>query len=178
MRQHPSQQNICSTHMSICLTCVSLFMMFAGRYVHIYYYIDTTKIFSPVGNLQECVPKWNRNEMDNLKKEDEKEEKKKCELLWMTSSFTCETEVGSRKSNPLLSMVGAIRNQPPYVIILYKCQEQQNVWVWKKKKNGQGIKSKWNYGIYGTLHSWPLYLFLCSFLSFKAIWWQCLHTSW
>ena len=56
---------------------VSLFMTFAGRYVHIYYYIDTTKIFSPVGNLQQCVPKWNRNEMDNLKKEDEKEEKKK-----------------------------------------------------------------------------------------------------
>ena len=57
MRWHPSWQNICSTHMSICLMCVSPFMTFAGRYVHIHYYIDTTKIFSPVGNLQECVPK-------------------------------------------------------------------------------------------------------------------------
>ena len=39
----------------------------------------------------------------------------------------------------------------------------------KKKKMSKGIESKENYGIYGTLHSWPLYLFSCSFLSFKAI---------
>ena len=42
--------------------------------------------------------------MDNLKKEDEKEEKKKSELVQMTSSFRCETEVGSCKFNPLSSM--------------------------------------------------------------------------
>ena len=41
--------------------------------------------------------------------------------------------------------VGDIRNQPPYVIVLYKCQDRQNVRFEKKKKNlriEQGIKSK------------------------------------
>ena len=136
MRRHPSRQNICSTHMSMCLTCVSPFITFAGRYVHIYYYIDTTKIFSPVGNLQECVPKWNRNEMDNLswKKEDEKEEKK--EVSWYGWHHLSDVK---QKSGHVLSRVcKKLKTVPPRI-----CQREvvQHNYDWheqikeKRKRN-------------------------------------------
>ena len=61
--------------------------------------------------------------------------------------------------------VGGTRNQPPYVIVLYKRQDAQNVGFKKKKEKKKGkdwVKAIWNYGTLMTL------IFLTIYTSSRA----------